>query len=171
MNSTGKKSIALFLVFSLMMLSVNLYARERRGARLSITKKDGQQIQGELITVKPNSLFLLYTTGKDVSVGITDIQAIRILKKSKVLLGAGLGLLMGAGIGALWASSLPSQPKWPVGNLGAGVTFLVVTVSGPIIGGILGAVAGTDKTIQIEGKSPRWIEFYLEKLSKKSSYS
>ena len=56
MNPTSKKFISLFLIFSLMMLSTNLYAKERRGAKLIVTKKDGQQIRGELITVKPNSL-------------------------------------------------------------------------------------------------------------------
>ena len=59
MNPTGKKFISLFLIFSLMMLSANLYAKERRGAKLIITKKDGQRIEGELIAVKPNSLLLL----------------------------------------------------------------------------------------------------------------
>ncbi|NIO48596.1 MAG: hypothetical protein GTN73_04040, partial [Candidatus Aminicenantes bacterium] len=86
-----KKLISLFLVFSLMMLSVNLYAKERRGATLIITKKDGQRIKGELITVKPNSLLLLDTEGKDVSVDIADIRVIRVVKRSKLLLGAGLG--------------------------------------------------------------------------------
>ena len=45
MNPTGKKFISLFLVFSLMMLSVNLYAKKRRGAKLIITKKDEQRLQ------------------------------------------------------------------------------------------------------------------------------
>jgi len=48
----------------------------------------GQQIEGELITVKPNSLLLLDTEGKDVSIDIGDIKVIRIVKKSKALLGA-----------------------------------------------------------------------------------
>ncbi len=81
-----KKFISLFLVFSLVMLSVNLYAKERRGAKLIITKKNGQQVKGELITVKPNSLLLLDTEGKDVSVGIADIKVIKIVKKSQVVM-------------------------------------------------------------------------------------
>ncbi|GAH85785.1 unnamed protein product [marine sediment metagenome] len=58
--------------------------QERRGAKLQITKKNGIQIAGELITVKPNSLLLLNTEGWDVSVGIADIKIIRVMKKSKV---------------------------------------------------------------------------------------
>jgi len=74
MITPNKKLISLFLIFSLMMLSASLYAKERRGAKLIITKTDGQQIKGELITVKPKSLLLLNTDGKDVSVGIADIK-------------------------------------------------------------------------------------------------
>jgi hypothetical protein len=54
MKAKGIKLVSLFLIFSLVMLSANLYAKERRGAKLLITKKDGQLIEGELITVKPN---------------------------------------------------------------------------------------------------------------------
>jgi hypothetical protein len=52
-----------------MMISTNLYAKERRGAKLLITKKDGGKIEGELIAVKENSLLVLTKwTGRDVSV-------------------------------------------------------------------------------------------------------
>ena len=96
MNPTGKIFTALFLVFPLMMLSVKLYAKERRGAKLIFTKKDGQLTEGELITVKPNSLLLLNTEGKDVSVDIADIKVIKIVKKSKFWKGAGIGLSIAA---------------------------------------------------------------------------
>lgn len=105
MMDKSKKFIALFLVFSVLALSGSLYAKERRGAKLIITKKDGQQVQGELITVKPNSLLLLDTDGKDVSVGIADIKVIRIVKKSKILREAITGLLVFGGCGALLGSA------------------------------------------------------------------
>jgi hypothetical protein len=100
MNPTGKKFLSLFLVFSLMMLSVNLYAKERRGAKLIITKKNGHQIEGELISVKPTSLLLLNTEGTDVSIYIEDIKVIRVVKKSQVGKGMLYGFLIGAGGGA-----------------------------------------------------------------------
>ena len=103
MKPLSKKFIALFLIFSLVMLSANLYAKERRGAKLIVTKKDGQLIEGELIAVKPNSLLLLDTEGKDVSVGIADIKVITIVKKSKALVGATFGAFAGGGIGAVVA--------------------------------------------------------------------
>jgi len=107
----GKKFIALFLTFSLMMLSVNLYAKERRGAKLIVTKTDGQKIRGELITVKPNSLLLLDTDGKDVSIDIVDIKVIRVVKKSEALSGAVLGILIGGAAGAALGYSKHDDPR------------------------------------------------------------
>ena len=148
-----KKFTALFLIFSLVMLSVNLYAKERRGAKLIITKKNGQQIRGELITVKPTSLLLLDTEGKDVSVDIEDIKVVRIVKKSKALLGAGIGLL--AGIVAA--------------KIGKYIIFGVIFPSiGMITGGLWGGYIGRDKTIQIEGMSDAKIKEALDKLRKKA---
>lgn len=167
MNPTSKKLISLFLVFSLMLLSVNLYAEERRGAELIITKKDGQQIRGELITVKSNSLLLLNAEGKDVSVDIADIEVIRIVKKSKALLGAGAGLVILGGIGVLislisgWEDEEGGKwmPAILCGSVGASY--------GLSTGAIIGAVAGIDKKIQIEGMSDAEIQETLNKLSKK----
>ncbi len=173
MNPTSKKFISLFLVFSLVMLSVDLYAKERRGAKLIITKKDGQQIRGELITVKPNSLLLLDTEGKDVSIDITDIRVIRIMKKSKVGKGALYGCLIGAGLGFMtglisgddppgtWLLPMTAGQKAAIGGAAFGALGL--------LGGVLfGAAAGTDKTVQIEGMSDLEIREALDKLRKKA---
>jgi len=100
MNPKGRRFISLFLVFSLMMLSVNLYAK-RRGAKLLITQNDGQQKEGELIVVKPNSLLLLDSEGKDLSVDIADIKVIKIVRKAKTWAGTGLGLLAGGILGSI----------------------------------------------------------------------
>ena len=152
MNLKSKKLISLILIFSLVMLSANLYAKERRGAKLIITKKDGQLIKGELITVKPNSLLLLDTEGKDVSVEIEEIKTIRIVKKSKAGTGALIGLLSGCGGGAL--IGLFFVPEEDTSGLG-GVALLFGGLFGGAIGlltgVILGASAGKDETIQIEG--------------------
>lgn len=153
MNLKSKKLLSLFLAFSLMMLSANLYAKERRGAKLIVTKKDGQQIKGELITVKPNSLLLLNTEGKDESVDIADIKVIRIKKKSKAGTGALYGLLIGGGGGALLGIGIaPNLDQGETSALVAAIFFgAVFGAGGALIGGIVGAGAGKDKTIHFEG--------------------
>ena len=107
----GKKFILLLLVFSLLALSGNLYAK-KRGATLIIQRR-GDQVQtrykdtpweksvitgirGELIAVKQNSLLLLDSeSGVDVTIDIKEIKAVAIEKKSKALLGALLGIPIG----------------------------------------------------------------------------
>ena len=167
MNPLAKKFISLFLVFSLMMLSVNLYAKERQGAKLIVTKKDGQQIEGELITVKPTSLLLLNSDGKDVSVDIADIKVIRVVKKSRVGTGALYGALIGGIVYAIeWSDNVEVDPE----------DYLLVTVlcagtvagAGALLGGLIGATAGIDKTFQIEGMTDSEIQETLDYLRKKA---
>ena len=57
------KIMSLFLIFSLVILSGNITAQEKKGAKLVVTKNDGQQVTGELITVKKDSLLLLDAEG------------------------------------------------------------------------------------------------------------
>ncbi len=145
-----------------MMLSVNLYAKEKRGAKLIITKKDGQLIEGELITVKPTSLLLLNTEGKDVSIDIGDIKVIRVVKKSKALLGAGIGVLIGGGGGALLGSKVEEGGRKVLylGGIGA--------LGGALIGAIIIDLFRTDKTIQLEGMTDQEIRETLDYLRKKA---
>ena len=166
MNPTSKKFIALFLVFSLMMLSVNLYAK-KRGAELTITKKDGHLIRGELITVKENSLLILSAT--DVSIDIGNIKVIEIEKKSKIGKGALYGLLICGGGGALFGG-ITSLEEERISILGGAVLGTVLFApAGALVGAIIGAAAGTGKrTFQIEGMSDSEIQETLKKLRKKA---
>jgi hypothetical protein len=166
MKPKGKKFISLFLIFSLVMLSANLYAKERRGAKLIVTKKDGQQIRGELITVKPNSLLLMNTDGKDVSVGIADIKVIRIVKKSKVGLGAGIGFLIGAAVGTVAGSQLSEAWWW---ESGTEICAVIGGIAFGILGGLIVSSEGKDETIQIEGMTDLSVQEAMDKLRKKAS--
>ena len=175
MKLKRNKLVSLFLVFFLLTLSGNLYAKERRGAKLQITKKNGIQIAGELITVKPNSLLLLNTEGWDASVGIADIKVITIVKKSKIGKGILYGLLIGGGTGALVGFMGGDDPpgSWPLyWSLTAGEKAawggILFGSLGLLIGGVAGAVSGTDKTIQLEGMSDSEIQETMDKLRKKA---
>jgi len=150
-------------------------SKERRGAKLIITETDGQQIEGELITVKENSLLLLHTEGRDISVVIADIKLIKIVKKSQFWVGAFAGFLMGGAFGASLGISYAEKEKskpgllagymadWAILGYGLGLGAI-----GALLGGSIGAFAGTDKTIQIEGMSDSEIQETLDKLRKKA---
>lgn len=181
MNLKSKKLLSLFLVFSLMAISCTTMTTQRQkrfesskerkhGAKLIVTKLDGQLIKGELIAVKPNSLLLLDTEGKDVSVDIANIKVIKIVKKSRVGAGTLAGLLWGAGMGAFFAGywGLWFKAGWgerlPVMVKGAGHGALVFAP----VGAIAGAIAGIDKTILVEGMTDLEIQKTLVKLRKKA---
>ena len=165
-----KKHIALFLVIIFMGMNcatyekgegINLEPGQKPGAKLVIQKKDGQQVIGELIAVKENSLLLKeHESGADESVDVSDINKITIVRKSwgwkgVLLIGGGLGLIAGI-------SQAGEEVHGFIPSLIDGFIF------GAIIGLIVGAVAGIDKTIQIEGK-PDWeIKQSLEELRKKA---
>ncbi len=151
-----KKFISLFLVFSILALSMPLIAKERKGADLIIQETDGTQVRGELIAVKQTSLLLLERDfGADVTVDVGDIRIIRIVKK-----GALYGLLVGVGSGVLAGISSEINEEDP---------FLVAfLVYGILIGIPVALIVGKDKTIQIEGMTDSEIKEILEKLRKKA---
>lgn len=157
---------------------MNLYAKERRGATLIITKKDGTQFQGELITVKQNSLLILVPEGKDVSFDMEEIKRIEIKNKSKfwkmVVIGGGIGGLIGGGIGV--AKGLASEDElitpgvaaFLLGSLYAGIGGIAGALLGALTGGIAGTPAGKYKKIQPVGMTDSELQETLDYLRKKA---
>lgn len=169
MKKKGEKLTALILVLSLVALSGNLMAAERKGVKLVIQKTDGQEITGELVTVKRDSLLLLDAeTGTDSTVNLRVIDVITVDNKSLMFeLGLGGFLLAGAArlslhsalerdVTAQAATEHQVQDVFIWGAIGGGVGLLA------------GAVAGMNKTIRIQGKSEADIQSALEKLSKRA---
>jgi hypothetical protein len=105
-----KKFTALFLVFSLISLYGNLIAKEKHGAELIVVKKDGQELRGELITVKKDSILLMgYVSAYDVTIKIDDIKVIKIKKKSSFEKGFLGGALAGAAAACNQDYDFPSE--------------------------------------------------------------
>ncbi len=156
-----KKVVSLLLIVSLVALSGNSMAQVRKGVKLGIQKNDGQQVKGELITVKKDSLLLLDSeTNEDITVQIADIKAITVRKKSKGFQVGVYGILVGVLYGSVTRNPYKyedrSQKQWLTGALGGAA------------GVVLGTVLGINKRIQIQGKSDPEIQKTLEKLSKKA---
>jgi len=143
------------------------FPERRHGATLVIIKKDGQQIKGELIAVKPNSLLLLDAEETSMAIGIANIKIVRIIKKSKAKLGYIIGGTVGYGVATLIALS-PSSGEdhsvfWTWILLGS-----LLAMPASLLGGTIGAIAGTDKTIYLEGMTDSEIREALEKLRKRA---
>ncbi len=92
------------------------------------------------------------------------------MKKSKALLGGGLGLLIG-GVGGGVTAQLTMSEKTKMEGQPNIITF-ASSVLGAVIGALLGisigAAAGKDTRIPIYEMSPEEIEMTLEKLRKKA---
>ena len=168
-----QKFITLFLIISLLILPMTLTANERRGADLVIYKTDGNQVRGELIAVKENSLLLKeQNSGADVTAAVDEINTIKIVKKSKT----GKGAIYGFGIGAIGGGligGLLLDPEETGMNRANNTIFGLFWLGafGALAGIIVGGFLGTDKTIQIEGKSDAEIKRTLDELSKKARVS
>lgn len=167
-----KRIISLFLVFSILALSMPLISKERKGVDLIIQRIDGTQVRGELIALKENSLLLLERQSRaDVTADIDGIRAIIIVKKSKFLKGACLGAFSGAASGVVTSFVVGD---WQFGDNEFGVLEGIIAfgiglgIVGVVIGGIFGAAAGKDKMIRIEGMPDSSIQKILGKLSKKA---
>ena len=167
MKTKEKKFTITFIVLSLMVFSGNAFAK-KRGAELVNLKKDGQQIQGELIAVKGNSLLLLSSSGVDVSVDIKEIRTIKIKKKTKALAGMILGgLVVGNVVATATKNGSGGIIRFPTRSAKLSVAGLV---AGSLIGGIVGGSMKTCETIQIEGKSDLEVGWISEKLRSKARF-
>jgi hypothetical protein len=164
-----KKTVVLLLVFSLIVTSPNLLAKKKRGADLIIQKKDGQEIIGELISIKRNSSLLLKIkdSGSDSTIDLDEIRTITIVKKSAALYGILSGFLIGSVGGSLIVHSQHRGSEREKGRdtlIAGGIFGLIGAASGAVIGGI----SGKDKTILVEGMSAGEKMEFLEKLNSKA---
>ncbi len=196
MNPTGKKFISLLIVFFLLEIScttitsptMDRKSLRKRSANLAITKTDGQQVRGELIAVKMNTLLLIDTnTEKDISINVREIKFIKVGRKSKILQGIGIGLSIGSFSGML----IGATKKINGGDEGIPLFLKIIlpfllfvpnpdrmknSVNGLLIGGSAGLLIGTffgvvaekNSHIQIEGMTDSEIQETLNKLRKKA---
>jgi hypothetical protein len=171
MKISVHKVTAISLALLFLGFPTVLSARERRGAQLVITLKDGHLIGGELVAVKPDSILLLSPAMKDESVDVASIRSIRIVRKSKALLGAACGFLAaGVATAIVVSGHKETDNPWTIFWQGmeageAAVAFGSIGLGIGIGGGLL---AGKDKTVQLEGKSESAVKSVLADLRNKA---
>jgi hypothetical protein len=166
-SKIGSSTLIALLVFS----SVTL-ARERRGAEVVITEKDGTLVSGELIAVKKSSLLLLTggsVAGTDLAVAWKDIRTVKIIKKSRFWKGLGYGLVIGGAGGAVIGLASGDDPSGFF-NLTASDKAILGTIGlgfvGMILGGITGSAAGTDESISVRNDPESALQAIRSELAK-----
>lgn len=160
MKNKLDRPAAIMMAILTLVLPGSLMARERRGATLIITLKDGHFVEGELIAVRSDSLLLL--AGRDESVPLVEIRSVRVVRKSQALVGGLCGLAAGVVTAAL---SSKDDPLPPFGTAAVGIIFIP---SGIGLGAGAGALAGKDKVIRLEGMSDPQVRGALVYLRKKA---
>ncbi len=163
MNKRSGRWVSAVVVCIVFTLTGSLWAREKRGASLIITFKDGHFAEGELIAVKPDSLLLL--AGRDESVALAEIRSVRVVRKSQALVGGLCGLAAGVTLAACIAGDTDLGPFSPFADLAAAVTLIP---SGIGLGAGAGALAGKDKIIRLEGMTEPQVRVALAYLRKKA---
>jgi hypothetical protein len=162
-----KKYITLFLVISIVALSVNLRAKEKRGAELVVVKKNGSSVRGELVAAKKDALLLnLPYSSITFSVAISDITTITAGDRSYAGAGAHTGFLIAGFLGAVEASTCSG---WGCGEaeIIVGSAILHGLLGGLIGYGIGGLFTGKESYV-FEDKTESEIQEILQKLRKKA---
>jgi hypothetical protein len=167
MNKQSKLFMVFAIAFYLVMAPTALSAKKKPGADVLITKKDGTQVAGELISVKREFITVM-AGGSGVNVDLKEIRDLRMKKRMKgemILIGGLVGAACGAAIGL-------------VASGGKMVTRDMIGISYPgllgTFGGLFGTLSGigaaSDKTHILEGAPINITEEILSKLDKQARF-
>jgi hypothetical protein len=169
-----RKAAALIVVFLVALAGTRpgFGTVRDHGKEISVQKRDGQVIKGELIAVKNTTLLIDSKASSENSIDFSDISSITIIKKSQFLSGLGLGVLIGT-VGGGWAGLLSGDSFDPhlTAPQQAMIAGIGLGVIGGTIGGIVGAIAGADETIKIsEPRNPYKTAWLLDKIRSLSRF-
>ena len=163
MNRMPVRIMAAALVVWILVMPRGLAAGGRRGANLVITRLDGTRVSGELVAVKPESLLLLTDNAIDASVDLADIKSVRIMRRSRAGLFAGIagaaGLVGGALLGlSAWHDEEDQAAYGVIGGLYFGAI-------GALSGLLVGAAQGIDSSFTVAGQDKGILASYWKKLA------
>ena len=169
-----RKGAALGILIFLLTGNGILFAKkEKPGATIVVQKIDGRTSKGELLEVRDGKLTLLvFENAAKVDIRLNELRNLRIENKSVFLKGLWIGFLTGAAAGALggFLSGDDEPSSWlDIFTFTAGEKALVFGISlgavGGVIGGGIGALKGTNKTIALDGLSPEKLRRIEAKLA------
>jgi len=162
MKNVCGKLITSALIALLLFIPAGLSAKEKRGANLAVTRRDGSQVSGELIAVKRDSLLLLNNVGRDESIDLAGIKSVRIVKKSRAGLLSGIGGAAGAAVGAtvgayVFNAGSDDEPS----SLRNGLVFGAL---GALTGLLADSMVNSDTHITVAGMTPEAVAGFWDNL-------
>jgi hypothetical protein len=161
MKKVTAKLIASVLIISFLIIPADLSAKESRGANLVVTRLDGSQVSGELIAVKRDSLLLL-SNGRDESIDLADIKTVRIVRKSRAGLFAGIGGAAGATLGAFVGLYMGGgDDESGAASIRGGVVYGAL---GALAGLLAGSMVNSDTHFTVAGKTPEAVAGFWDEL-------
>jgi hypothetical protein len=155
-----KSAIAVAVVFVFFIHTPLQAASEQRGAMVAVTLTLGRgTVKGELLSVKEDALLIFdHSTGRGERIELQDVSQVKIIKKSKFLLGMVIGIIIGlrkASYNVRYEDSCEA---------GYGMDYFLIPPLTGLCGGILGALAGIDKKFSLAGILPQIRQENLERL-------
>lgn len=147
---------------------------EKPGALITVQKKDGLTIKGELLQVNHGTLRLLVReTAAKVDVRLDELHHLRISKKGSVgkglLKGLFFGASLGGGIGLLSGSDDPGLFAWTAGQKALALGLVLGGGMG-ICGALIGGLTGIDESIVLDGLPPEKTAEIEAKLASRSRF-
>jgi len=96
-------SIIAFAVAALLAAPGALAAKGRHGALIILTKADGVEVRGELVSVKSDSIMLL-RSGDVLTIPRDKVHSVTLVRRSRKASGALTGFTTGALVGVIWTA-------------------------------------------------------------------
>jgi hypothetical protein len=159
MRHRTTRLIVWILVIPVLIAPTRLLAMGRRGAAVVVTRNDGALVEGELIAVKGDSLLLLDREGRDESVSLAEVKAVRIVRRSRPALltaaGGAAGLAVLGGFALAGGGDVEIQAKH----------YLHFGGAGALAGLLMGLILGADSTFAVAGIPESDVSAYWDKLS------
>ena len=123
-------AIIAFAVAALLAAPGGLAAKGRRGALILLTKADGAEVRGELVSVKPDSLLLL-RGGDALTIPRDKVHSVTLMRRSRKASGALTGFTIGALVGVAWGGSagVDSRSQCIMGAIHGGLGLVIGMVA------------------------------------------
>lgn len=157
-NPTADRSLrrGLIVLLALALIATGLDAKERRGAKVSVTKLDKSVVEGELLAVKGNDLtILVLSSATEVTVDLFEVKEIFFARPSKMIASAVLGALAFGVPAAIYGAKNGKGGPILLGGLAA--------VGGGLTGLLVAGMSDSVSVDMLDGESLTHIKARLKK--------